>query len=176
MKYQIEKPEKGSSLIEYVLKYITLFFVIGIGLWAFLIFVLTKTFSDSGLTENIYNYSLVLSFAIVIGVLFVLIKQRVNKLKLGSIYEFDFNDNTKELAISLVNEYTGEEGSRKIAYESLSIVEVKQKVEVKSEMTISIFNDNILVNTLKIAKTPWTAHSEIVQVVDKLRTVNSNSY
>ena len=67
--YHIEKPEKGAGLIEYTLKYITMFFLFGIVFWAVYIFLFTNLFSNSGLTEQIYMYSFVLSVVTVLGVL-----------------------------------------------------------------------------------------------------------
>jgi len=173
--YQVEKPEKGPRLIEYFLKYLTMFFVIGIALWAFLIYILTKLISDTGLTEDIYNYSLLLSAVIVVSFVTLEVRGLVTTLKLGVIYQIQFNEDKSELTLHMVNDYTGKETSKVIKYQALSIKQIKQKVEVKSEMTISIYNEDTLINTLKIAKTPWTVHPQIVELINKLRTVSSNN-
>ena len=173
--YQVEKPEKGPGLIEYSLKYLTMFFVLGIALWAFFIYLLTKLISETGLTENIYNSSLMLSFIIVTGFISIKVKGLLATIKLGVIYQIKFNDDKSELTLHIVNDYTCKETSKVIKYQALSIKQIKQKVEVKSEMTISIYNGDTLINTLKIAKSPWTAHPKIVELINKLRTVSSNN-
>lgn len=173
--YQVEKPEKGAGLIEYTLKYITLFFVVGIGIWAVLIYVLTTFISDSGLTESIYNLSLVLSLVLVLGILTILVRRLISKLKQGSIYEFQFDDKHEVLIIKAVNEYSEKEILKEIPYQSLIVKIAKQKVELKAEMTISIYSGDSLFNTLKIVKTPWTVHPQIVELINKLRTVSSNN-
>ena len=116
-------------------------------------------------------YSFMLSLVTVLVFIGFIIYRLIAKLKQGIIYGISFNDEAKHLTLNLVNEYSGEEFSKIISYDSLSIIESKQKIEIKSELTLFLLENGQLINVLRIAKSEWTTHPKIVQIVDQLRQV-----
>jgi len=169
--YDIEKPEKGASVLEYTLKYITIFFVALFGFWGVLI-AICSSLSQNGLTPKVYIYTCIISFVLTI-VFLVWLLLRLNKsVKLGSIYQIKFNDSANLLVLNMFNNFKGVDFQMTIPYNDLIIKEKQQSIEIKSELKMEIYNGNNLINKWNIAKTPWTAHPKIVDIVNELRRVS----
>ena len=173
MLYQIEMPEKGSGLIEYIVKYITIFIVVLIGLWSLLIMLFVQ-FSVVGLTAKIYTWSFVVSLILTVGLMLYLIQKLRQKIKQGILYKIEFVDDKNRLKLFLFNDYKNSFFEKEIPYTQLMLKEKQQNIEIKSELKFSIYNRNKLINSINIAKTPWTAHPKIVNIIDKLRLVANN--
>ena len=168
--YKIDKPEKGAGLIEYFLKYLTIFILVGFFIWAFFLFLVAD---DGFLTENFYMITLYFSFGLSFLLVSYLITQKINSNRQGVIYKIDFDEKKKTIALYLVNEYTGKDLRKEIPYQNLRLELKKQKIEIKAEQKLKIYNDSELINIFNIKKTPWTAHPRIVEVVDRFKNINN---
>jgi hypothetical protein len=168
--YKIDKPEKGTGLIEYFLKYLTIFIVIGFLVWALIIFIATS----GTLPKSIYMISLYLSFGLSAALITYLVNQKINKNKQGSIYQIDFDDKKHNIALHLFNEFRGNEFLVNIPYSNLKTEEKKQKIDIKAEQKIKIYNNTKLINVFNIPKTPWTVHPSIVLIVETFRKVKKD--
>ena len=166
--YKIDKPVKGAGLIEYILKYFTIFIVLGFSIWAIILVL-----STSGiLPKSIYMVSFYLSVGITSLVIGYLIVKTINKIKQGIIYQIDFDDKKQIVSLYLINEFTGDYFLSAIDYSNLKIEDKKQKIDVKAEQKLKIYNNSELINVFHIKKTPWTAHPRIALVVKKFREIN----
>lgn len=171
MTYEIEKPEKGAGIAEYLVKYITLSVLFLIGFWSLCMLIFVQ-FSNVGLTSNIYTISFVVSMVLTIAVLVLLLSRLIQKIKQGILYKIEFLKQDKILRLYLYNDFKGFDIVENIPYEKIILTEKPQKIEIKSELKINIFNQNKLINSLNIAKTPWTVHPKIVEIVDEIRLLN----
>jgi len=165
--YKIDKPEKGAGIIEYVLKYLTIFIVVGFTIWAIIMFLVT----DGNLKENTYMLTLYLSFGLTSLLIAYLIKQKINKNKQGTIYQIDFDEKIQSITLHLVNEYSGKDFKISIDYVNLKIEDKKQKIDIKAEQRLKIYNNTQLINVFNIPKSPWTAHPRIAMVVETFRNI-----
>lgn len=168
--YKIEKPEKGAGALEYFLKYITIFIVVGFIIWGILIFSIT----NGTISEIIYWMTMFFSFGLSAMLVSYLLTLEINKNKQGTIYQIDFDDAKQIVALHLFNEFTGDSFIKEIPFSNLNIVDKKQKIDIKAEQRLKIYNNSILVNNFNIPKTAWTVHSRVVRVVDKFREIANN--
>lgn len=168
--YKIEKPEKGAGLIEYFLKYLTIFIVVGFLVWALIIFIAT----NGTLPKSIYMISLYLSFGLSAVLITYLVNKNSIKNKQGSIYQIDFDDKKHNLVLHLFNEYRGNEFVVSIPYSNLKTEEKKQKIDIKAEQKLKIYNNTELINVFNIPKTPWTVHPRIALIVETFRKVKKD--
>jgi len=168
--YKIDKPEKGAGLIEYFLKYLTLFIIVGFLVWAILIISMTS----GVLVESTYMISLFISFGLSLVLIFYLVDKEIKKNKQGTIYRIDFNEKKQLVSLHLINEFTGHEFLVAIQYSDLSMDEKSQKIDVKAEQRLKIYNNLKLINVLNIPKTEWTVHPRIALIVETFREIENN--
>jgi len=100
--------------------------------------------------------------------------QAVKNIKQGSIYQIDFDEKKQLLSLHLFNEFKGTEFIENISYSSLSIVDRAQKVDVKAEQRLKIYNNSVLINKLNIPKTAWRMHPRIALIVEAFRKIANN--
>lgn len=168
--YKIEKPEKGAGIIEYFLKYLTIFIVVVFVLWAIIMF-----FATSGsISESVYMITLYVSFGLTFAFVGYLISNKVKKNKQGTIYQIDFNESKKEVKLYLFNEYRGSEHVTVIPYQNLKVEDKKQKIDIKAEQRLKIYNNSELINIFNIPKTAWTVHPRIALIVQTFREVKKD--
>jgi len=86
--YKVDKPERGAGVLEYILKYLTIFIITGFLIWAILIFFMT----NGSLPELIYMISLYISFGLSGILVLYLVFQTVKKIKQGTVYQIDFDE------------------------------------------------------------------------------------
>jgi len=95
------------------------------------------------------------------------------KYKARYYYQIDF-DEKKLLSLHLFNEFKGTEFIENISYSSLSIEDKTQKVDVKAEQRLKIYNNSKLINRLNIPKTAWRVHPRIALIVETFRKIANN--
>ena len=168
--YKIDKPEKGAGIIEYFLKYLTIFIIIGFVIWALIIFLATS----GTLPKSIYMASLYFSFGLSALLIVYLLNQTIKSNKQGTIYQIDFDNEKQTVTLYLFNEYRGNEFFVNILYSELKIEEKKQKIDIKAEQRLKIYNNTKLINVFNIPKTAWTVHPRIALVVETFRKVKKD--
>lgn len=165
--YRIDKPEKGAGILEYILKYLTIFIVVGFLIWAILIFCMT----NGTIGESVYMFSLYLSFGITTAFIIFLIKRKVNTNRQGTIYRIDFDNSKKTVTLHLFNEFKGSEFQKSISYSNLRIEEKIKKIDVKAEQKLKIYDESNLINVFNIPKTGWTVYPRIALIVETFREI-----
>jgi len=173
MTFSIEKPEKGAGLLEYIFKYFTIFIVLLIGIWSLFIFALVQI-SQTGLTSTIYTIGFLGSLIVSLFILTYVLYQLNQKIKRGKLYQIEFSEQNKTVKLSLFNDFKGFEFTEDIPYSDFVVQEKPQKIEIKSELKMAIFNQDRLVVKLNIAKTEWTVHPKIVEIVNTFRQIANN--
>jgi len=168
--YKVDKPERGAGVLEYILKYLTIFIITGFLIWAILIFFMT----NGSLPELIYMISLYISFGLSGILVLYLVFQTVKKIKQGTVYQIDFDEKKQLLSLHLFNELKGTEFIETISYSSLRIEDKAQIIEIKAEQRLNIYNNSFLINRLNIPKTAWRIHPRIALIVETLREIANN--